>query len=168
MMGQFSSISRQTRFFKWLSALRKNDVSKRSSMPCRRVLPAQSVSWPETRAIQEIFQRHEPLPKPEPDAATKAGLVRPAQDPGVVAAQRMSPKRSLADVGDPDPQTRLAPDCRRNGPHSENHAGFSRRSAVPVIAAESRSVFRSHIPRPFPPGSRRQAPATLQPGGLPG
>ena len=49
-----------------------------------------------------------PLPKPEPDTATKAGLVRPAQDPGVVAAQRMSPKRSLSDVqrdvGDPDRQ----------------------------------------------------------------
>lgn len=58
--------------------------------------------------MEEIFQRHEPITKPEPDTATKAGPVRPAQDPCVVAAQRMSPKRSLAEVqrnvGDPDRQ----------------------------------------------------------------
>ena len=77
-------------------------------MPCRRVLAAQSLPWPETDAIEEIFQRHEPFTKLEPDTATKAGPVRPAQDPCVVAGQRMSPKRSLADVqrdvGNPDRQ----------------------------------------------------------------
>ena len=77
-------------------------------MPCRRVLPAQSLFWPETGVIEKPFQRHEPFTKPEPDTATKAGLVRPAQDPGVVTAQRMSPKRSLSgvqrDVGNPNRQ----------------------------------------------------------------
>ena len=77
-------------------------------MPCRRVLPAQSLSWPEAGAVEKPFQRHEAFTKPEPDTATKAGLVRPAQGPCIVTAKRMSPKRSLSDVqrdvGNPDRQ----------------------------------------------------------------
>ena len=86
-------------------------------MPCRRVLPAQGLSWPEAGAVEKPFQRHEAFTKPEPDTATKAGLVRPAQDPCVVTAQRMSPKRSLSDiqrdVGHPDRQIGLLPSADR-------------------------------------------------------
>ena len=91
-----------------LFPLCKNDFSKRSIMPCRRVLAAQSHPRSETGAIEEIFQCHEPFTKSKPGAATQAGLVRSAQDPCVFPAQRVSPERSLTDVerdvGDPDRQ----------------------------------------------------------------
>ena len=48
--------------------------------------------------VKKPFQRHQPLPKPEPNAETKAGLVRPAQYPGVIPVESVSPKRRLADI----------------------------------------------------------------------
>ena len=59
---------------------------------------------------EKPFQRHQPLAKPEPNATAKTGPVRPAQDPGVVPAARVSPQRLFAavqsDVVGPDRQFR--------------------------------------------------------------
>ena len=45
-----------------------------------------------------FLQGYEPFPKPKPDSASQAGLVRTAQHPSVAPPERMGPERFLAQV----------------------------------------------------------------------
>ena len=60
--------------------------------------------------VEQALQRHEPFAAPQPYPATKTRLVRPAQDPGITAAQCVCPKRGFApiehDIARPDCQHR--------------------------------------------------------------
>lgn len=66
------------------------------------------------RVVQQPLQRHQTLPKSEPNPETQAGSIRPAQHPGIFALGRVRPKRRLStiqnDIGYPKNHFRpLAP-----------------------------------------------------------
>ena len=50
------------------------------------------------RAIAQFLEGYEPFPKPKPDSAPQAGLVRTARHPSVAPPERMGPERLLAYV----------------------------------------------------------------------
>ena len=44
------------------------------------------------------FQSDQSMLEPEPDTETHTGLVRPAQNPGIISRQSVSPQRSFTDI----------------------------------------------------------------------
>ena len=129
-----------------------HQLAEGSVQPASRVGRSQWSPRPVADIVEEPFQGHEPRAKPEPNATTKTGPVRSAQDPGIVSPSRVGPQRAFARI-----QRDVLSQDRQFGPFLRS----DRMTMARVSRSSTSSIRYSGSRRCDPACVRRRTPQRL-------